>query len=62
MQDKSIVETVIFRLYSKVIFRQNDNYKNMPESIYRRYDDIIETELGNTTGNPGSVLATVLAT
>ena len=24
MQDKTIVETVIFRLYFKVIFRQND--------------------------------------
>ena len=24
----------------------------MPESIYKRCDDIIETELGNTTGNP----------
>ena len=51
MQDKTIVETVILRLYFKVIFRQNDNYNNMPESIYRRCDDIIETELGNTTGN-----------
>ena len=24
----------------------------MPESIYRRCDDIIAMEVGNTTGNP----------
>ena len=43
---------LIFRLYFKVIFRQNDNYNNMPGSIYRRCGDIIEMELGNTTSNP----------